>query len=54
MRDYSDVPFKCPEISLMGEPSIEKKKKTDILEMFSKKKDKVYNESFCASKIYLW
>ena len=39
MRDYSDVPFKCPEVALMGEPSIEKKKKFNASdEMLNKKK----------------
>lgn len=55
MRTYIDVPYKCPEIPLMGEPSIEKKKKNNAIdEMFAKKKNQNMYSDFNASKIYLW
>ena len=35
MKDYSNGPYKCPEIALMGSPSEEKKRKmTQLDEMF--------------------
>lgn len=55
MKDLSDVNFGCPEKGLMGDPSQEKKKKNSAYEeILSKKKDKIFSEPFCASKVYLW